>query len=70
MIVLSYQVMTEHVQKLRRFRSLKANFILNVVETVFWGALAYFSASSLINTCQGLGCTLSGITLGLSIVLM
>jgi hypothetical protein len=38
-VFLAYQVLTAHVERLKRWASPKVNMILNIIDTVFWFAL-------------------------------
>lgn len=41
LVFLAYQLFTDHVKRLQRWRSYKAYTILNGLETVFWGAVMF-----------------------------
>ncbi|CAF3429332.1 unnamed protein product [Fusarium graminearum] len=47
LIIISYEILSEHVSGLRRWRSLKAYFILNAMEVVFWAAVVFVLAGIL-----------------------
>ncbi|KAJ0117495.1 cytochrome p450 [Diaporthe amygdali] len=64
-----YQLLTEHVQRLRRWRSLKAYSIINGLEVVFWAAVVFLLIQANISVCVGVGCTLSWVVVGMSICL-
>ncbi|KAH8773824.1 hypothetical protein F5883DRAFT_712611 [Diaporthe sp. PMI_573] len=66
---LLYQLLTDHVQRLRRWRSLKAYSILNGLEIVFWAAVVFLLIQANISVCVGVGCTLSWVVVGMSISL-
>lgn len=38
-LFLTYQVVTAHAQRFKRWASIKANKILNIIDTIFWFAL-------------------------------
>jgi hypothetical protein len=40
---MTYQVVTGHVDRFKRWASTKANMILNIIDTVFWFALFIIS---------------------------
>lgn len=40
---MAYQMVTAHVSRLKKWASLKANMILNMIDTVFWFALFIIS---------------------------
>jgi hypothetical protein len=44
--------------------------ILNILETVFWGAVVFMVAQANIqNTCSGIRCTLSWVVAALGVIL-
>lgn len=63
-----YQILTEHVASLKKWSSLKAYFILNAMEVVFWAAVVFTAIQSNINFCQGLSCTLNWIIVVLGVI--
>ncbi|GKT42938.1 uncharacterized protein ColSpa_03119 [Colletotrichum spaethianum] len=69
LIIILYQVLTEHVSALKRWASLKANLILNALEIVFWAAVAYMSIQSNTQQCVGTTCTLSWVVVVIGILL-
>ncbi|KAH8593638.1 hypothetical protein B0O99DRAFT_742628 [Bisporella sp. PMI_857] len=69
MIVIGYQLMTEHTVRFRKWRSLLANAILNSLEVVFWAAVAFLGIQTNTQSCSGIGCTLSWIVVITSCVL-
>ena len=60
-MLLAYQLLTEHVQRFKKWASLKAYFIINLLEVVFWVAVAGLSAQSNFKKCQGTTCALSWV---------
>ncbi|KAL4928054.1 uncharacterized protein BDV17DRAFT_104280 [Aspergillus undulatus] len=42
-VFMAYQVLTEHVDRLKRWANTKANVALNIIDTVFWFALFVIS---------------------------
>ncbi|KIW95632.1 uncharacterized protein Z519_04217 [Cladophialophora bantiana CBS 173.52] len=68
MIIVWYQILTEHVARFRRWRSLKAYAILNGLEVVFWAAVVFLVIQANIQRCVGTGCTLSWIALGFAVL--
>jgi hypothetical protein len=66
---IAYQISTEHVQALRRWQSYKAYWILNALEVVFWAAVTFLVMQANLARCVGLGCKLSWVVMGLSVVL-
>ncbi|KAM0323123.1 hypothetical protein ACHAQA_008973 [Verticillium albo-atrum] len=69
LIILFYQLGTEHVARLRKWASLKAFAILNCLEIVFWGAVIFLVMQGNLQVCVGTGCILSWIVFGLAIVI-
>ncbi|KAF6807920.1 hypothetical protein CSOJ01_07865 [Colletotrichum sojae] len=69
LVIILYQVLTEHVASLKRWASLKANLILNAMEIVFWAAVVYMSIQSQTQTCIGVSCTLGWVVVVLGILL-
>ena len=69
MIIISYQVLTENVQSLRRWASVKAFFILDILEVCFWPAAIVLTVIGMTKYCEGTSCILSGVTIGLAAIL-
>lgn len=69
LVIIGYQILTEHVRYFHQWASLKANAILNALENVFWGAVVFLVLQANLKRCVGVGCTLSWIVVGVSIVL-
>lgn len=68
MIIIWYQILTEHFSRCRRWKSLKAYSILNGLEVVFWAAVVFLVIQANIQRCVGLGCTLSWVALGFAVI--
>lgn len=68
LVIIFYQILTEHVARFRRWRSLKANAILNALEIVFWAAVVFLTIQANVQICVGVGCTLSWVTCGVAAV--
>lgn len=69
LIFIAYQISTEHIQALRRWQSYKAYWILNALETVFWGAVVFLVMQANLARCVGVGCKLSWAVMAIGIVL-
>ena len=69
LVVLAYEISTERFAKLRRFASMKAYMILNMIEFVFWVAAAVIGIMGM-KSCSGTGCTYTGILIALAFVLV
>lgn len=57
----------EHVQKLKRWHSYKANVIISCLEIVFWGAVAFLVFQGNLKSCKGVTCYLSWVTVGIAV---
>lgn len=68
-MILSYQILTEHVRRFKRWQSYKANAILNCLEIVFWAAVAFLVVQANLSRCVGIYCTLSWVVVVLAIIL-
>lgn len=60
---------TEHVQKLKRWHSYKANVIISCLEIVFWGAVAFLVFQGNLSRCEGVTCYLSWVVVGIAVVI-
>ena len=69
LLFMAYEVGTENVQALRRFGSLRAYMILNVVEVVFWIAAVALQMVMLNSGCKPTGCVLTGVVAVLAVLL-
>jgi hypothetical protein len=68
LIVIAYQMLTEHRARFHKWASTKANAILNSVEVVFWLAVLVVTGMG-IGRANGAASALSALTLILAIVL-
>ncbi|KAI4591841.1 hypothetical protein KJ359_012160 [Pestalotiopsis sp. 9143b] len=66
---IAYQFLTQHVNSLKRWGSLKANSILNFMDIIFWAAVVYLMAQSDARSCPVATCTLSKLVLALGVIL-
>ncbi|KAJ4256148.1 hypothetical protein NW762_009224 [Fusarium torreyae] len=69
LIILSYEILTEHFSRFQRWSSLKAYFILNALEIVFWGAVAFMALRGNTSLCVGASCAIGWIIVVLAGVL-
>ncbi|CAJ0538533.1 Ff.00g065940.m01.CDS01 [Fusarium sp. VM40] len=69
LIILLYQLLSEHVQAFKKWSSLKAYVILNALEIVFWGAVAFMMIQANLKFCEGFTCILSWIVCVLGIIM-
>ncbi|KAH6986914.1 hypothetical protein EDB80DRAFT_589804 [Ilyonectria destructans] len=69
LVILLYEILTEHIRSLKRWQSLKAYTILNALEIVFWGAVVYLTIQANTKYCVGTTCVLGWAIVGLAITL-
>ncbi|KAF4339195.1 cytochrome P450 monooxygenase [Fusarium beomiforme] len=69
LIILSYEILTEHSVRFHRWSSLKAYFILNAMEVVFWAAVAFMMIRGNTNVCVGTSCALGWVVFVLAGIL-
>ncbi|KAM0338060.1 hypothetical protein ACHAPU_011452 [Fusarium lateritium] len=69
LIIISYEMLSEHVSRFRRWSSLKAYFILNALEVVFWAAVAFLTVRGNTNVCIGTSCALGWVVFVLAGIL-
>ncbi|KAH6893019.1 hypothetical protein B0T10DRAFT_481275 [Thelonectria olida] len=58
-VVLCYQLITEHVSKYKRWGSLKAYAVLNTLEIVFWFVVVIITFMGISKYCKGANCAMS-----------
>ncbi|QMW35955.1 hypothetical protein G4B84_011484 [Aspergillus flavus NRRL3357] len=58
LVIILYQLVTEHVTALQKWASLKAYTILNALEIVFWAAVAILTIQANVQMCVAPGCIL------------
>ncbi|KAK7742418.1 hypothetical protein SLS62_010726 [Diatrype stigma] len=61
LVILAYQLVTEHSARFAKWGSLKANAILNSMEIVFWSAVFYLTIASNQRYCVGAPCIVSKV---------
>ncbi|KAH6842291.1 hypothetical protein B0I37DRAFT_392918 [Chaetomium sp. MPI-CAGE-AT-0009] len=61
LVFITYQLLTEHTERFAKWRSLKANLILNCIEPVFWLALVVLKFMGISRFCSGSGCAVTWI---------
>ncbi|CAG9972562.1 unnamed protein product [Clonostachys byssicola] len=66
-VIIAYQLLTEHTQRFSKWASTKANAILNCLETVFWLTLIVLKFMGISRTCTGGSC---GVNVFLTLVIM
>ncbi|KAJ4022724.1 hypothetical protein NW752_000067 [Fusarium irregulare] len=69
LIIISYEILSEHVSRFRRWRSPKAYFILNAMEVVFWAAVAFMMIRGNTSVCIGTSCALGWVVFVLAGIL-
>jgi hypothetical protein len=66
--VITYQLLTEHTLRFRKWASTKANTILNCLEVVFWLAVLVVTGTT-VGGSSGAAAALSALVLVIAIVL-
>ncbi|KAH7135537.1 hypothetical protein B0J11DRAFT_596654 [Dendryphion nanum] len=61
LIIIAYELLSEHTQRFRKWSSLKAYAILNGLEVVFWSAVCFLSMQGLMKNCTGTSCALGWV---------
>ncbi|KAK4099181.1 hypothetical protein N658DRAFT_498536 [Parathielavia hyrcaniae] len=61
-IIIAYQLLTEHTERFARWKSLKANFILNCIEPIFWLTLIILKFMGISSFCSGSSCSVAWIS--------
>ncbi|KAH6642828.1 hypothetical protein C7974DRAFT_421051 [Boeremia exigua] len=69
LVIIAYQMLTEHASRFKKWHSYKANVWLGCLEVVVWAAVAFFVLDTNISRCAGLDCTLSWTVFTLSVIL-
>ncbi|KAH6654686.1 hypothetical protein BKA67DRAFT_646380 [Truncatella angustata] len=59
LVVITYQLVTSHVGRFRKWQSLKAYAVLNSLEVLFWFTVIIISLMGISSYCQGANCGLS-----------
>lgn len=59
MIVIFYQLLTQHISRFRRWESALANMILNILEVLFWFVIIILKIQGAQKFCEGTACSLS-----------
>ncbi|RMJ07555.1 hypothetical protein BHE90_005919 [Fusarium euwallaceae] len=68
-VIIMYQLLTEHVKSLKKWGSLKAYWILNAMEVVFWAAVAFMMIQGNRRICIGTSCAIGWVVCVLGICL-
>ncbi|PLB43220.1 hypothetical protein P170DRAFT_481166 [Aspergillus steynii IBT 23096] len=68
LVIIAYQLLTEHVDRLRRWASFKAFTILNALEIVFWAAVAFLNIQVNVKTCVAPGCEMGWAVMVVALV--
>ncbi|KAH8738400.1 hypothetical protein BGZ61DRAFT_30850 [Ilyonectria robusta] len=66
LIILLYEILSSHTRAFKKWGSLKAYLILNALEVVFWGAVAFMMIQANLKFCEGINCTLSWVVVSLA----
>ena len=68
-MILSYQLLSDHVARFARWKSLRAYAILNTLEVVFWIGVVVMSFMGVTMICVGVSCAL-GVFVALVAIVM
>ncbi|GAB1310099.1 Sterol uptake control protein 2 [Madurella fahalii] len=60
-IIITYQLLTEHTRRFAKWQSKKANFILNSIEPVFWITLVILKFMGISASCSRDGCSVNWV---------
>ncbi|KAF4454662.1 hypothetical protein F53441_2896 [Fusarium austroafricanum] len=66
LIILAYEILTEHFPRFHRWSSPKAYSILNSMEVVFWASVAFMMMRGNMNVCVGASCALGWVVFTLA----
>ena len=69
-IIIVYQLLTEQMARFSRWRSFKANVILNCLEIVFWLAAIIVKFMGISRRCTGGSCAVNWITVLVAIAIL
>lgn len=67
---MAYQVITTHVDRFRKWASLRAYKIIDCMEIVFWFVVVIISFMGVSARCDGTACALAVIVALIAMVLM
>ncbi|KAL2166317.1 hypothetical protein VTG60DRAFT_2949 [Thermothelomyces hinnuleus] len=70
LIIATYQLLSEHAQRFAKWRSLKANLILNFIEPVFWLTLVILKFMGIATFCSGNSCAVAWLITLTAIVIL
>ncbi|KFY21258.1 hypothetical protein V491_03044 [Pseudogymnoascus sp. VKM F-3775] len=68
-VVLLYQILSSHVERFRKWASLKAYAILNFMEILFWFVVVIVTFIGVSQFCSGVNCGLTWISVLIAIIL-
>ncbi|KAH6615684.1 hypothetical protein B0J18DRAFT_373009 [Chaetomium sp. MPI-SDFR-AT-0129] len=60
-LIIAYQLLTEHTRRFARWKSLKAYFILDCMESVFWLTLIVLKFMGISRFCMGSSCAVAWV---------
>ncbi|KAK4033343.1 hypothetical protein C8A01DRAFT_19701 [Parachaetomium inaequale] len=61
-VIISYELLTEHTRRFAKWRSVKANLILSCIEPVFWLTLIILKFMGISRMCTGGSCGVNWVT--------
>ncbi|KAG5654858.1 hypothetical protein KAF25_010982 [Fusarium avenaceum] len=68
-VIILYQVLSQHTKYLRKWMSYKANLILNILEIVFWSAVVFITMQANTTSCNGVTCALGWVIFAMGIAM-
>jgi hypothetical protein len=68
-VILLYQLLTSHVSRLKKWKSLKAYAILNTLEILFWFVVVIVMLMGSTKSCVGTSCALGWIIILVAVTL-
>lgn len=68
--IVSYQLLSEHTQRFAKWRSLKANLVLNCIEPVFWLTLVILKFMGTAAFCSEGSCAVSWLIALVAMVIL
>ena len=67
-IIIGYQLLVDHVNRFSKYKSPKANLVLNSLEVLFWSAVTFLIMQANMKSCIGIPCILGWVIMGIGIV--
>lgn len=70
LIIIGYQLLSQHTTRYRKWESLKANMILNFIEPVFWFVVIILKGMGMSRSCTGGSCGVSVAVMLVALVIL